>query len=88
MLLLSNMFGANTVGFASGQNVYDLLRNLIFLAIMVIAATPYPKTLFYKLYEKKPLFRTLTAVGVMVLLVICTAYLVSSDFHPFLYFQF
>jgi len=88
MLLLSNLFGFNTVGFASALNVYDLLRNLLFIAIMVVASTPLPKTVFYKLYEKKQLFRTLTAAGVMILLVICTAYLISSDFHPFLYFQF
>jgi len=83
-----NMLGAGTVGFIDMGNVYDLLRNLPFIAAMVIACTPFPKRLFYKLYEKHQWTRIAACVGCGVILLVGTAYLVDSSFNPFLYFRF
>ena len=84
---LGNMFGKGAVLYDSGA-VYDLLRNLPFFAILIVAATPYPRRLFYKLYEKYGFFRMLVPVGCAVVLLISTAYVVDSSFNPFLYFRF
>ena len=81
------MFGAGA-GFASGLDLYELARNLIFGAIAVIGATPLPKRLFMKLYKKSAVTSALTVVGSVALLVLVTAYLVDSSFNPFLYWSF
>lgn len=85
---LTNMFGVNTVAFISMANVYDILRNLVFIAIMCIAATPRPRNFFYRLYEKSAAARTCFACASFGILVLGVAYLVDSSFNPFLYFRF
>lgn len=89
---LKNMFGVGGAGFANGGDVYTLLRNLLFVAILCLATTPLPKKIFYKLYlsegKSSKVMRVLVPVGCAVLLVICTAYMVDSTFNPFLYFRF
>ena len=70
------------------NDLYDVTRNLLFLVIAVIASTPYPRRIYYKLYEKTPTADILSAVLCAVGFVLCTAYLVSSSYNPFLYFRF
>lgn len=83
-----NMFGVGTQSFLSSRDIYDLLRNLPLLAILVLASTPLPKRIWSKLYKASPAMRIATVVGCLVLLVLCTAYLVNSSFNPFLYLRF
>ena len=83
-----NMFGANTTGFANTGVLFDLVRFIPFILICVIAATPYPKKLFYKIYEKSSAHRVAIAIGGILLTQLCIAYTVASDFSPFLYFRF
>ncbi len=83
-----NLFGIGASGFADGAAVYDLVRNLPYLLLLGVASTPLPRKLFYRLYEKKPSFRTVAAVGGLVLLIVCTAYLVASSYNPFIYYIF
>ena len=89
---VKNMFGVGAAGFANSADAYLILRNLLFIAIMILACTPLPKKLFYKLYfnENKTgrIWRVLVPVGCAALLVVCTAYMVDSSFNPFLYFRF
>lgn len=84
---LGNMFGSNAVLYDSGA-VYDLLRNLPFFIVLIVAATPYPRKLFYRLYEKYGAFRTFVPIGCAALLLFSVAYVVDSSFNPFLYFRF
>ena len=84
---LGNMFGNGAVLYDSGA-IYDLVRNLPFFAILIVAATPYPRKIFYHFYEKYRFFRILVPVGCAALLLISTAYVVDSSFNPFLYFRF
>lgn len=85
---LGNMFGRNVISFCDAGNLFDLLRNLPFFAILVIAATPYPKKLFYKLYEKSSAARIGAVIACGAALIIGAAYLVDSSFNPFLYTRF
>ena len=87
-----NMFGGGAAGFISSGDVYMILRNLVFIALLVIGCTPLPKKLFYKFYfdekARGKAFRILVPVGSAALLLVCTAYMVDSSFNPFLYFRF
>ena len=85
---LCKMFGANGTALWQGSDLWLLLSNLVFLCILVIASTPYPKRLFWRLWEKSGAARAAAAVGGAALLILCVAYLVNSSYNPFLYFRF
>ena len=85
---LGNMFGVGVSGVASGSDVYNLLRNLIFFAILVAACTPLPKKLWKNFTDNSAAVKTISAVGCTLMLLLCMAYLVDSTFNPFLYFRF
>ncbi|MBQ8510206.1 MAG: MBOAT family protein [Clostridia bacterium] len=88
MVYLGNMFGVGVSGFASGLDVYNLVRNLGFFAVLAIASTPLPKKLYYRLTEKSTAVRYMASFGTIIALLMCVAYLVDSTFNPFLYFRF
>ncbi len=83
---LSRMFGGTGV-FATQITVYELVRNLMFLAILILASTPAPKKLWYKLYSKGTPWRIVQSVVCAIAFVLCIAYLVDSSYNPFLYFR-
>ena len=85
---LCKMFGANGTALWQGSDLWLLLSNLVFLCILVIASTPYPKRLFWRLWEKCGAARAAAAAGGAALLILCVAYLVNSSYNPFLYFRF
>lgn len=85
---LCKMFGANGTMLWQGSDLWLLLSNLVFLCILVIASTPYPKHLFWRLWEKSGAARAVAALGGAALLILCVAYLVNSSYNPFLYFRF
>ena len=84
---LSRMFGGTGV-FATQITVYELVRNLMFLAILILASTPAPKKLWYKLYSKGTPWRIVQSVVCAIAFVLCIAYLVDSSYNPVLYFRF
>ncbi len=85
---LGNMFGVGVSSLASELDAYNLVRNLAFFALLVIACTPLPKKLYQKLTEKSAAMRVVfSALGIAATL-ICLAYLVDSSYNPFLYFRF
>lgn len=87
MEYLRVMFGASGVLTTSAVN-FDIVSNLALLVILVVASTPLPKKLYYRLWEKHTAARWVFAGLTLILLVICTAYLVNSSYNPFLYFRF
>jgi len=87
MAWFGNMFGSG-VPFISQETVWHLTRSLLFFAVMIIAATPLPKKLFYSRYAQSGVLRNAACAACAVFLIICTAYPVDSSFNPFLYFRF
>lgn len=81
---LSAMFSA-PVG--CGLSVYELVRNFVFLGILCVASTPFPHKIYLK-FKDKAVFKVLICVASVVLLLVCTAYIVDSSYNPFLYFRF
>ena len=85
---LSNMFGANTASFCDDATAFTLVRNILFIAILVLFSTPAPKAAAKKIAEKHPKARIAAPILCALALILCTAYLVDLSFNPFLYFQF
>ncbi len=73
-----------------GKDVlFELLRNLPYLAVMIIGATPIPTRVFYAVQRKNVrLGRTAANFAAVISLLICTCYLSDSGYNPFLYFRF
>lgn len=84
---LGNLFGSR--GLFNGTDLYDLIRFLPLFIIAAVGATPLPRRLFYRLYEKRSVaVGWCAAVGSLFLLMLSTAAIISSSYNPFLYFRF
>ena len=85
------MFGDGSLPLTSAETLYYLRSYLPLLIIAAVGATPLPKRVFASLQTKRGGASVLTVaepVGILLLLVICTAYLIDGSFNPFLYFRF
>lgn len=86
---LGTMLGIGGAGAASGADVYEILRNAIFITLCTVACLPTPKRYFYrKLADHPRLVGALANTVSLGALILCTAYLVNSSYNPFLYFRF
>ncbi len=83
---ICNMFFANGLSIINDTTIYYLLTYGIFLIMAFFAATPLPKKIMDKLFNK---LKGIPYVVYMVLIfVLSTAFLASEAFNPFLYFRF
>ncbi|MDE6362906.1 MAG: MBOAT family protein [Lachnospiraceae bacterium] len=74
---------------------YVLRNRMVILCIGFVGSTPLPLWLWTKLQERLRACRigdraihVLMCALVLVLMVLCTAYLIDGSFNPFLYFRF
>lgn len=74
---------------------YVLQNRFVILCIGLIGSTPLPLWLWMKLQKRLQsstvgdrVVHVLMGVLVLVLMVLCTAYLIDGSFNPFLYFRF
>ena len=72
-------------GLTAGNHVFDVCRNLPFLLILSLFATPLPLLCRQKIKARAPRLCVLLSLGLLVLSV---SYLCGGGFVPFLYFQF
>ncbi len=86
--VIGGLFGIGMGGFASPVTVYELCRALPLLLVAALAATPYPAKLLGRLRDKSRVAAVCEPVGILILLILSTAYMVSGTFSPFLYFNF
>ena len=71
------------------NDLYEILRNAVFLVICVIACLPAPKRMFYRALERHPRLTAVASTAAsLIILTLCVAYLVNSSYNPFLYFRF
>ena len=88
------MFGGLGLPLSNLEFSYTLVRNLLLVAILAFAATPYPREAFLRLREltknKKSgtVIAILSDVAIVVMLVLCIVYISSSDYRPNIYFEF
>lgn len=91
LFTITGMFGLQGVPLLSIEAIYYFKSYLFILIIAVIAATPLAKNVYIKMTQMKNTTRILDGIEVIVLIVllfVCTAYLVDGSFNPFLYFRF
>lgn len=83
------LFGIGTTGFASNVSIYYLKSYLIILLIAIVGSAPIAKIIAEKLKKKYPkTINVLEMIFLIILLIVCVAYIVSGSFNPFLYFRF
>lgn len=88
-LAFSNLFCFGNIPLSDSGFGYELLRNLPFIILMCVGATPLPKKLFAKLLSRRvSLSLCLRNILSLASLFLSTAYLVDSNYNPFLYFRF
>ena len=87
---VKNMFLINKIPFYSLETLYYLRSNLVLLIVSILAATPLFKNVVLKV--KKTKFKVvvdvLEPIVYIILLTLCTAFLIDASFNPFLYFRF
>ncbi len=88
---IAAMFGGGGYPLISTEAVYYLKSYGVLLIIGAIGATPAPANAL-RAMEKRPIGKGILdaaePVFLMLLLIVCTAYLVDGSFNPFLYFRF
>lgn len=88
---ISAMFGGQALPVLTVESVYYLKSYLVILALDLIGATPLPKKLAAlagKGRYTRVACHIAEPVACLVLLTVCTAYLIDGSFNPFLYFRF
>ncbi|MEE1014793.1 MAG: MBOAT family O-acyltransferase [Lachnospiraceae bacterium] len=88
---MKGMFGFGNVPLMSAECGYYLKSYGILLISAVIGSTPIIKNVVMKTtaasYGKK-VFVVVRPIVLLLILAVCTAYLIDSSFNPFLYFRF
>ena len=86
---LKAMFGFTDYPLVTFDSMYYLRSYGIIFLIGIIGATPLPKMAADWLKAKsKTVYQVVEIVGLMALLIVCTAFLIDGSFNPFLYFRF
>jgi alginate O-acetyltransferase complex protein AlgI len=76
-----------TGGLISNDSLHIFISYLPSLIIAFIACTPLIRKIYDKLSGRKG-FVIFECAAVIILLIVCTASLVSEEYNPFLYFKF
>lgn len=85
------MFGGANLDIVTLESVYYLKSYALVFIIAIIGATPLPKKLIERFGKKKigeSLINVAEPITILLLLIVCTAFLVDGSFNPFLYFRF
>jgi len=75
----------------TNETLYYLRSYARLFILAAIGATPVVKTAAAKLSNGKvsgPVIAVLEPLAVLLLMLVCAAYLVDGSFNPFLYFRF
>lgn len=86
---ITNLFVSNS--FINTGTIYYLKSYLLILVIALIGSTPLIKNTLNKLKEHpqiNKIINILEPICLLILLIICTSYLIDSSYNPFLYFRF
>ena len=90
IISLKNMFLITDVPFSSKETIYYLKSNLLLIIISIVGATPLMKNIILKIKnsEYSKIIDFIEPIVYIILLTLCTAFLIDASFNPFLYFRF
>ena len=84
---IAGMFGFNGLPLVSAETLYYLRSYGVLFILGFVGATPLVRDTARKLADRK-VGAILEPIVLIVLLLVCTGYLVDGSFSPFLYFRF
>jgi alginate O-acetyltransferase complex protein AlgI len=88
---IAGMFGFAGVPFINSETIYYLTSYGLLFVLSIIGATPFIRNIAVKLSTNQKT-KTFSAIAepivLLILLVVCSAYLIDGSFNPFLYFRF
>ena len=85
----SRLLGLGGLPLSSPQAAYLLGSNALLLTAAMVGATPAPKIAAQAIARRWPRVSSLLEpVMLVLLLLLCTAFLVDGSYNPFLYFRF
>ena len=84
---IGGLMGINSTAIISKESLYYFKSYLVVMIVAIIGATPIIKNIankekFYKITN------ILEPIFLLVILIVCTAYIIDGSFNPFLYFRF
>ena len=85
------MFGAGGLPAVTDETLYYLRSYGVILIIAAVGATPLPSKIVERIRKATvgdKAMVVLEPVALVVMLAVCTAFLVDGSFNPFLYFRF
>lgn len=88
---LRAMFGGSGLRIVTGETLFYLRSYAVTILFAIFAATPAASALAGKIRGTaagKTALDVCETVGLPILLILCTAYLVDGSYNPFLYFRF
>lgn len=88
---IKSMFGFGGLPLITSDTLYYVDSYLIIFIIAILGATPLVKKLVNKVKNTttgNSIINVLEPIFNIVLLLVCTAYLIDGSFNPFLYFRF
>ncbi|SHH90164.1 alginate O-acetyltransferase complex protein AlgI [Sporanaerobacter acetigenes DSM 13106] len=89
MKFIQTMFGIGGNPVYDGTALYYLYTNWILFVVLAICSTPLLKKRVHKLKEDINTKESIVySLIILLLLFLCTAYLVNESYNPFLYFRF
>ena len=84
---IGGLVGISTQNTVSAESLYYFKSYFVVLSIGIIGATPILKNIANKEKLSK-LTNILEPIYLLLILVICTSYIIDGSFNPFLYFRF
>ena len=89
LVCIRQLLGLGGLPLFSQQAVYLLRSNALLLIAAMVGATPAPKIAAQVIARRWPRVSSLLEpVMLVLLLLLCTAFLVDGSYNPFLYFRF
>lgn len=81
------LFGVNNTVLVNAESIYFLKSYLIVIIMGIIGVTPLLRNVVKKVKDSK-IICFIEPVFLLAMLIICTSYIISDSFSPFLYFRF
>jgi len=91
IISLKSMFGLNNLAFINTETLYYTKSYLTLLIVAAFASTPLFSNLIKKFKTNNNINKLINfaePLTYILLLLMCTAFLIDSSFNPFLYFRF
>lgn len=90
-IFFQNMFGLNNITFTTTEVNYYLVNSVVLLLISAVASTPILKAIaknVNKKYKNNTIVSIIECVTIIILIIVCTSFIIDKSVNPFLYFKF